>query len=110
MWAAAGTSMMPQMTFADVTRAIVIGVDGDAAGSAAATKAAEAYTEAGLTVRIIRANSAAQLFALDCILGITQRFTSIWAAPQQFARDTGRNRNWVWCRFFAHPPYLAGME
>ena len=81
--------MMPQMTFADVTRSIVIGVDGDAAGSAAATKAAEAYTDAGLAVRIMRPNSVVQLFVLDCVLGITQRFTSISAAPQQFARDTG---------------------
>lgn len=56
VWVAAGTSMMPQMTFADVTRAIVIGADGDAAGSVAAGKAAEAFAESGLAVRIMRPN------------------------------------------------------
>jgi DNA primase len=48
--------MMPQMTFADVTRAIVIGADGDAAGSVAAGKAAEAFAATGLAVRIMRPN------------------------------------------------------
>lgn len=56
VWVAAGTSMMPQMTFADVTRAIVIGADGDAAGSVAAGKAAEAFAATGLAVRIMRPN------------------------------------------------------
>lgn len=56
VWVAAGTSMMPQMTFADVTRAIVIGADGDAAGSVAAGKAAEAFAGSGLAVRIMRPN------------------------------------------------------
>ena len=54
VWVAAGTSMMPQMIFADVTKAVVIGADGDAAGEAAAIKAAEAYAQAGLAVRILR--------------------------------------------------------
>ena len=36
VWVAAGTAMMPQMTFAAVTRAVVIGADGDAAGDVAA--------------------------------------------------------------------------
>ncbi len=56
VWVAAGTSLMPLMTFADVTRAIVIGADGDAAGAVAAAKAAEAYIKAGLAVRIMRPN------------------------------------------------------
>ncbi|MEJ8631461.1 CHC2 zinc finger domain-containing protein [Sphingomonas sp. I4] len=56
VWVAAGTSMMPQMTFADTTRAIVIGADGDAAGSVAAGKAAEAFAATGLAVRIMRPN------------------------------------------------------
>ena len=56
VWVAAGTSMMPQMTFEDVTRAIVIGADGDAAGSVAAGKAAEAFAATGLAVRIMRPN------------------------------------------------------
>jgi DNA primase len=54
VWVAAGTSMMPQMTFAPVTRAVVIGADGDEAGDAAAMKAAAAYREAGLAIRIMR--------------------------------------------------------
>ena len=54
VWVAAGTSMMPQMTFATVTRSIVIGADGDDAGEAAATKAAEAFATAGLATRIMR--------------------------------------------------------
>ncbi|KQM62788.1 virulence-associated protein E [Sphingomonas sp. Leaf17] len=54
VWVAAGTSMMPQMTFAPVTRAIVIGADGDEAGGVAATKAAEAFSKAGLATRIMR--------------------------------------------------------
>lgn len=54
VWVAAGTAMMPQMTFADVTKAIVIGADGDAGGEAAAAKAAQAFTDAGLATRIMR--------------------------------------------------------
>ncbi|WP_288338496.1 CHC2 zinc finger domain-containing protein [uncultured Sphingomonas sp.] len=54
VWVAAGTSMMPQMTFAPVTRAVVIGADGDSAGAAAAAKAAEAFAAAGLATRIMR--------------------------------------------------------
>jgi DNA primase len=54
VWVSAGTSMLPQMTFADVTKAVVIGADGDAAGEASAEKAAEAFTKAGLAARIIR--------------------------------------------------------
>lgn len=56
VWVAAGTSMMPQMTFADVTRAIVIGADGDQAGDVAAAKAAAAFTALGLATRIMRPN------------------------------------------------------
>lgn len=54
IWVAAGTSMMPQMMFAPVTREVVIGADGDAAGNAAAIKAAEAFASAGLATRIMR--------------------------------------------------------
>ncbi len=54
VWVAAGTSMMPQMVFAEVTRAVVIGADGDAAGAAAADKAAAAFTALGLATRIMR--------------------------------------------------------
>lgn len=57
VWVAAGTSMMPQMAFAPVTRAVVIGADGDAAGAAAANKAAEAFAKAGLATRIMRPTS-----------------------------------------------------
>lgn len=54
VWVAAGTSMMPQMTFAPVTRAVVIGADGDDAGAVAANKAAAAFAAAGLATRIMR--------------------------------------------------------
>lgn len=54
VWVAAGTSMMPEMMFAAVTREIVIGADGDAAGEAAAARAAAAFTKHGLTARIMR--------------------------------------------------------
>ncbi len=54
VWVAAGTSMMPQMAFAPVTRAIVIGADGDDAGEFAAAKAAAAFASAGLATRIMR--------------------------------------------------------
>ena len=54
VWVAAGTSMMPQMTFGPVTRAVVIGADGDAAGDVAAMKAAEAFAKSGLATRIMR--------------------------------------------------------
>jgi DNA primase len=53
VWVAAGTSMLPQIVFPDVTRAIVIGADGDAAGKAAAAKAAAAFTSCGLATRIM---------------------------------------------------------
>ncbi len=54
VWVAAGTSMMPQMAFAPVTRAVVIGADGDDAGAVAAAKAAEAFAATGLATRIMR--------------------------------------------------------
>ncbi|MEI5685454.1 DUF7146 domain-containing protein [Sphingomonas kyungheensis] len=54
VWVAAGTSMLPQMAFADVTRAIVIGADGDAAGEAAAQKAQAVFIAGGLHARITR--------------------------------------------------------
>lgn len=54
VWVAVGTSMMPQMAFAPVTRAVVIGADGDDAGEVAAAKAAEAFAKAGLATRIMR--------------------------------------------------------
>lgn len=54
VWVAAGTSMMPQMMFAPVTRSVVIGADSDDAGDVAATKAAEAFSKAGLATRIMR--------------------------------------------------------
>lgn len=57
VWVAAGTSMLPHMSFADATRAVVIGADGDAAGERAAAKAAEAFADRGLAVRIMRPNA-----------------------------------------------------
>lgn len=52
VWVAAGTSMLPQMLFPDDVRAVVIGADGDEPGRVAAEKAASAYVERGLSVRI----------------------------------------------------------
>jgi DNA primase len=54
VWVAAGTSMMPQMAFHEGTKAVVIGADGDEAGTVAANKAAEAFSNAGLATRIMR--------------------------------------------------------
>lgn len=54
VWVAAGASMLPGMEFPDGVRSIVIGADGDAAGEAAAQKAAEAFSARGLRVRILR--------------------------------------------------------
>lgn len=50
----AGTAMLPRMELADVTRAVVIGADGDAPGETAANKAAHAFAAAGRKVRIMR--------------------------------------------------------
>lgn len=54
VWVSAGTSMLPRMELADLTRAVVIGADGDAPGETAANKAAHAYAAAGRKVRIMR--------------------------------------------------------
>jgi DNA primase len=53
VWVSAGTSMLPRMELADVTQAIVIGADSDAAGEAAANKAAHAFAGLGRRVRIM---------------------------------------------------------
>ncbi|WP_294328286.1 CHC2 zinc finger domain-containing protein [uncultured Sphingomonas sp.] len=52
VWVAAGTSMLSHMQFPDGVRAVVIGADGDEPGRVAAEKAATAYVERGLSVRI----------------------------------------------------------
>lgn len=52
VWVAAGTSMLPHMLFPDGVRSVVIGADGDEPGKVAAEKAAAAYVERGLSVRI----------------------------------------------------------
>jgi DNA primase len=54
VWVAAGTSMLPSIVMPDLVKSIVIGADGDAAGEAAAQKAATSYAAAGLVVRIMR--------------------------------------------------------
>lgn len=54
VWVSAGTAMLPRMELAEETRAVVIGADGDAAGEAAANKAAHAFAAAGRRVRIMR--------------------------------------------------------
>lgn len=54
VWVAAGTTFLPAMQFPPGVHSIVIGADNDPAGQAAAHKAAQAFTERGLAVRIIR--------------------------------------------------------
>lgn len=53
-WCAAGAGMLPAMRFPAGVNSVVIGADADEAGEAAAQKAAAAYTERGMTARIIR--------------------------------------------------------
>lgn len=54
VWVAAGTTFLPAMQFPPEVRSILIGADNDPAGQVAAEKAAHAFTDRGLTVRIIR--------------------------------------------------------
>lgn len=54
VWVSAGTSMLPRMELAEITRAVVIGADGDQPGEHAATKAAHAFAAIGRKVRIMR--------------------------------------------------------
>lgn len=51
VWVAAGASMLPAMEFPPIVRAVAIGGDADAAGRAAAEKAAAAFRARGLKVR-----------------------------------------------------------
>jgi len=53
VWVAAGSGMMSAMQFPIEVQRVVIGADNDDAGRDAAHKAAQAYTERGLSVRII---------------------------------------------------------
>jgi DNA primase len=54
VWVAAGGSMLPAMMFPGSVRSVVIAADADAAGEAAAKRAAEAFTDRGLGVRTMR--------------------------------------------------------
>lgn len=54
VWVSAGTTFLTAMRFPPVVRQIVIGADNDPAGREAADKAARAFAERGLAVRIIR--------------------------------------------------------
>ncbi|WP_260598299.1 DUF7146 domain-containing protein [Sphingomonas endolithica] len=69
VWVSAGTSMLPRMELAEVTRAVVIGADGDAPGEAAATKAAHAFAAAGRKVRIMRPASGFKDFNAELMEG-----------------------------------------
>lgn len=53
-WAAAGAAMLPAMRFPIGMRSVTIGADGDEPGERSARRAADAFTQAGLGVRIIR--------------------------------------------------------
>ena len=52
VWVAAGASMLPAMRFPPSVRSVAIGGDADEAGRVAASKAAEAYSERGISSRI----------------------------------------------------------
>lgn len=54
VWVSVGTSFLPGMQFPPEVHSIVIGADNDTAGCEAADKAARAFAERGLSVRIIR--------------------------------------------------------
>lgn len=54
VWVSGGTTFLPAMQFPPEVRSILIGADNDGAGREAANKAAQAFTERGLPVRIIR--------------------------------------------------------
>lgn len=54
VWVAAGAGMLPAMRFPPGVTSVVIGADADAAGEAAARKAAHALALGGRQVRIIR--------------------------------------------------------
>jgi DNA primase len=58
VWVAAGASMLPAMRFPPELHTITIAADNDAAGKAAATKAATNFEERGLLVQIIRPSAA----------------------------------------------------
>lgn len=54
VWVAAGASMLSAMRFPSLVRSIVIAADNDPAGQREANKAAAAFDERGLRVRIMR--------------------------------------------------------
>ncbi|KPF91318.1 hypothetical protein IP81_11435 [Novosphingobium sp. AAP83] len=54
VWASGGTSFLPAMQFPPNVQSVVIGADNDPAGRDAAQRAAHAFAQRGLTVRIIR--------------------------------------------------------
>lgn len=58
VWVAGGSSMLPGMQLAAVTRSVIIGADNDEAGKRAAQAAAGVFTASGRRVRIMRADAA----------------------------------------------------
>ncbi|WP_062343572.1 CHC2 zinc finger domain-containing protein [Novosphingobium sp. CCH12-A3] len=62
VWVAAGTTFLPSMQFPPGVRSVLIGADNDPAGQVAAEKAAHAFSDRGLSVRIIRPVSGAKDF------------------------------------------------
>jgi DNA primase len=69
VWVSAGTSMLPRMTLADVTLAVVIGADRDAPGETAAIKAARAFSATGRNVRIMRPAPGFKDFSAELMAG-----------------------------------------
>ncbi len=57
VWVACGATMLPSLRFPDFARDIAVGGDNDAAGRAAAMKAAKAYAERGHGVRVFYPNA-----------------------------------------------------
>lgn len=62
VWVAAGSTFLPAMQFPPEVRSILIGADSDPAGREAADKAAHAFTDRGLSVRIIHPIAGAKDF------------------------------------------------
>lgn len=54
VWVAAGTKMLPQMLFPEITHTVIVAAQGDEPGERAAQAAADAFLSRGLAVRITR--------------------------------------------------------
>lgn len=71
VWVSAGTAMLSRMELPEITQAVVIGADNDAAGEAAANKAGHAFTADGRKVRIMRPSAGFKDFNAE-LMGVTE--------------------------------------